>query len=184
MSEKFEYKNNYDPSILVSIPRSIQRTQNKIKIIFTGFDIWNAFEFSWLNTKGKPEVRILRIAYSSDSINIVESKSLKYYLNSFAMSKFINETEVIGIIKKDLSNILNTPFIEIQALPYNKTLSFSKIPDNMLLDNLDINGFIRVIYLSNINKSALFWPFPEFEWLQFLNSYHSAYSPGAHFYQL
>ena len=132
-------KTSYDPSLLFSISRESQREKNKTyKIEFNGYDIWNAYELSWLNKKGRPETRIARIIYSSDSKNIVESKSLKLYLTSFCMTKFIDEKEVTNIIKEDLSKILKTPFIEVFLYHYTKKIKYSKIPKKLLLDELDI----------------------------------------------
>ena len=58
---------------------------------FEGCDIWNAFEVSWLNSKGKPVVRIMQFRIDANSLNIIESKSFKLYLNSFNNTKFDNE---------------------------------------------------------------------------------------------
>ena len=66
-------------------------------------DIWHAYEFSYLNSKGLPVCRILRFAYSAQTPCIVESKSVKLYLFGFSMEQFENDTIVQDIIRKDLS---------------------------------------------------------------------------------
>ncbi len=131
-------KNKYNPSILFPISRKILREKNKININFTGFDIWNCYEFSYLNKNGKPENKIIRIIYPYSSENIVESKSLKLYLFSFTMTKFKNEEEVIKIIRMDLMRILKTDSIEISVLNYDNKIKYFIIPKDKLLDNINI----------------------------------------------
>ena len=139
LGKKTEFKSLYDPELLFSISREDVRKQNNINLIFKGYDVWNVYELSWLDKKGKPEVRIVRIIYSSDSKNIVESKSLKLYLGSFAMTKFENESEAAEKIKKDLSKILETPYLKITLMKYDKhNLRITKIPNKQLLDTLSI----------------------------------------------
>lgn len=78
-----------DPGLLVAVPRDENRRQHKIDDgLFLGFDRWNAYEFSFMLKTGFPVNLMLQILYSSDSPNIVESKSLKLYLNSFNLVKF------------------------------------------------------------------------------------------------
>jgi len=134
LGKKIKVITEYDPALLFSIPREIQRKKNKITADFKGFDIWNIYELSWLNLNGKPECRILQMIYSCDSQNIVESKSLKLYLYSFSMTKFINEADVKKVIINDLKKVLNEEPI-INLYNYNKKISYSKIPAGRLLDN-------------------------------------------------
>ena len=78
LGKKIKTISIYNPKLLFPIPRKEYREKINIRdIYFNGYDIWNAYELSWLNNYGKPEVRILQITYSYDSDNIVESKSLK-----------------------------------------------------------------------------------------------------------
>lgn len=77
-----------DPSLLVGVPRVLNRTAYGIdeeNLPFEGSDTWNCYEFSTLANNGFPVSGLMRIVYPSDSPNIVESKSLKLYLNSFNM---------------------------------------------------------------------------------------------------
>lgn len=110
----------YDPSLIVPIPRIDNRKKYNIdddKLPFKGFDVWHAYEFSVLTENGVPITRVLKIKYNCDSKFIVESKSLKLYLNSFNMSKFgktIPECLNIckNLIEKDLSDKL---LVKVQA---------------------------------------------------------------------
>ena len=106
----------YDASVLFRIPRSENRTQYGISessLPFVGFDVWNCYELSFLTNNGLPVCRMLKLIYTSSSTYLVESKSLKLYLNSFNMCSFgdsISESEinVKAIIERDLSKILET----------------------------------------------------------------------------
>jgi 7-cyano-7-deazaguanine reductase len=79
-----------DSSLLVPIPRYLNRTQYNIddsNLPFVGVDTWNSYEFSCLLNNGFPISGWLRWSYYSDTPNIIESKSVKLYLNSFNMVK-------------------------------------------------------------------------------------------------
>ncbi|NBZ99951.1 MAG: NADPH-dependent 7-cyano-7-deazaguanine reductase QueF, partial [Betaproteobacteria bacterium] len=79
------YVDQYDASLLFPIPRSVKREELGIQgaPIFFGADLWTAFELSWLNLKGKPQVALAHITVPAESTHIIESKSFKLYLNSF-----------------------------------------------------------------------------------------------------
>lgn len=100
-----------DKSLLVGVPRVLNRTQYDIKeddLPFVGTDAWNAYEFSTLLDNGFPVSGVLKLTYPADSVNIVESKSIKLYLNSFNMMKNGKTVEqvrknVIDQVRKDLT---------------------------------------------------------------------------------
>jgi 7-cyano-7-deazaguanine reductase len=102
------YVDKYDASLLYPIPRADKRFE--IGIVgaptFFGADLWTAFELSWLNPRGKPQVAIAHIIVPCDSINIVESKSFKLYLNSFNSTIFTDFAAVSACIKADLNAAL------------------------------------------------------------------------------
>lgn len=106
LGKKSEYKTNYDKNLLFPIPRQIKRDELGLKpdiSYFKGYDLWNAYEVSWLNLKGRPEVRIVKFIIDSDSTNIIESKSFKLYLNSFNNYHFDSEAMVLSVLKADIS---------------------------------------------------------------------------------
>lgn len=100
------YVNTYSPQLLYPIARKIKRDELLIptQLPFHGVDIWNAYEVSWLNTKGKPVIAMVEIIIPCDSTHIVESKSLKLYLNSFNQSSFQGIGQVKELIIQDISN--------------------------------------------------------------------------------
>jgi 7-cyano-7-deazaguanine reductase len=69
-----------------------------------GQDIWTGYEFSWLNQKGKPKVAVLRLTVPALSSHIVESKSMKLYLNGFAQTRFDSVSAVSERLTKDLGS--------------------------------------------------------------------------------
>lgn len=107
---------NYDPSLLVAIPREENRKQYGLQndnLPFCGWDIWHAYEFSAMTENGIPVTRLMKLKYSCNSEFLVESKSLKLYLNSFNMSRFGQNIEKCleickSKIEKDLSEKLQT----------------------------------------------------------------------------
>lgn len=139
LGKQNHYPDSYCPDLLFPIERKENRQNLAIDAkIFTGYDIWNAYEVSWLNKNGKPQVCLMRLIYSAHSDYIVESKSLKLYLFSFSMTKFNSEEEVMETIKKDLQIILGTSFIKIFFLPPDTTFRYTTFNENQVIDNLNI----------------------------------------------
>lgn len=106
LGQKTEYASQYDRTLLQPVPRALNRdglgiTQNQPFTI--GADIWTAYEISWLNEKGLPQVAIADIYLDYQSQNLIESKSFKLYLNSFNQSKFANFNAVQQTMQRDLS---------------------------------------------------------------------------------
>ncbi len=100
-----DYSDKYAPELLCPIPRADSRARLALSDDppFHGSDIWNAWELTWLETTGRPSVATAEIIVPADSPNIIESKSLKLYLNSFAMSTFSSSSEVARTVAQDLS---------------------------------------------------------------------------------
>ena len=99
------YPDQYDPSLLFPVARQLKRDELGLNdnLPFHGSDFWNAYEMSWLNIKGKPQVAIGVFEFSHDTINIVESKSFKLYLNSYNQTRFKSWDAVLENLQQDLS---------------------------------------------------------------------------------
>ena len=99
------YVDQYDASLLFPIPRAGKRAEIGITgaAPFFGADMWTAFELSWLNTRGKPQVALVHFTIPCESPNIVESKSFKLYLNSFNNTRFADAAEVLERLRTDIS---------------------------------------------------------------------------------
>jgi 7-cyano-7-deazaguanine reductase len=99
------YVDHYDASLLFPIARAGKRAEIGIggSAPFFGADMWTAFELSWLNLRGKPQLALAHFTVPCETPNIVESKSFKLYLNSFNNTKFGSSDEVKARLRADLS---------------------------------------------------------------------------------
>ena len=115
-----DYPHEYDPSLLFPIARSLGRDALGIRddaLPFAGFDRWHAYELSWLDARGKPRVATATFTVPADSPNLVESKSLKLYLNSFNASRFASDDAVREAIERDLSHAAGAAVAVAFGLP-------------------------------------------------------------------
>jgi 7-cyano-7-deazaguanine reductase len=116
LGQKVEYPSSYSPQILVAVPRQLNRQQYDIldnQLPFTGGDVWHAWEAGFMTLKGMPVCGVLKIIYPAASKCIVESKSLKLYLNSFNMERMgetINDgiQQYVKTVRDDLEKLLDT----------------------------------------------------------------------------
>lgn len=142
LGQASQYPDQYDPGLLYQIPRSENRLKLNIKqdqaLPFVGVDIWNAFELSWLNAKGKPQIALAEFQIPADSPNMIESKSFKLYLNSLNNARFADEQEVRERLIKDLSGAAGSKITA--RLQANETIAKRGIQEmgGVLLDRLDI----------------------------------------------
>ena len=99
------YLDQYDASLLFPIARAAKRAEIGMTgaLPFLGADMWTAFELSWLNLRGKPQVALARFTVPCESPNIIESKSFKLYLNSFNNTRFADVDAVKARLRADLS---------------------------------------------------------------------------------
>ena len=99
------YVDQYDASLLFPIARAAKRAEIGIAGTppFFGADLWTAFELSWLNQRGKPQVALAHVTVPCETRNIVESKSFKLYLNSFNNTRFADAAQVQARIRADIS---------------------------------------------------------------------------------
>ena len=136
------YRTDYAPELLFPIPRQGKRDEIGLAagstLPFFGVDIWNAYEISWLNQRGKPQVAIARITVPADSPNIVESKSFKLYLNSFNQTRLDSVVALKTLLQQDLSKAVGaTVHITLTQPEEFGMLSMGEL-DGLLLDRLDI----------------------------------------------
>jgi len=99
------YIDQYDASLLFPIPRAGKRIEIGIDgaAPFFGADMWTAFEVSWLNARGKPQVALAHFTVPCETLNIIESKSFKLYLNSFNNTQFASADDVKTRLRADIS---------------------------------------------------------------------------------
>ena len=111
LGQSVSYPAQYDPGLLFPIPRAHNRASLNVSdaLPFTGADIWNAYELSWLNPKGKPQVAMATFTVPAESPNIVESKSFKLYLNSYNQDRVGDAGTVRQRLVADLSAAAGAP---------------------------------------------------------------------------
>ncbi|RLU02565.1 MAG: NADPH-dependent 7-cyano-7-deazaguanine reductase QueF [Ketobacter sp.] len=142
LGQTSSYPDQYDPKQLHPIPRELGRSEIGVTepLPFFGEDIWNAYELSWLNAKGKPMVAMMEMRVPATSPNIVESKSLKLYLGSFNQWVVESAEELQAIIRRDVSATVGVD-ISVSLLPLQQQGSFAvqSLPGRCL-DDLDVDA--------------------------------------------
>ncbi len=127
-----DYPREYDASLLFPIPRVLGRSAIGIDaaaLPFTGCDRWHAYELSWLDAQGKPRVATATFEVPADSPHLVESKSLKLYLNSFNATRFENDEDVRARIADDLGRAAGAPVAVAFGLPAIDAVAGESIDD-------------------------------------------------------
>jgi 7-cyano-7-deazaguanine reductase len=161
------YADQYDATLLFPIARAGKRAEIGIAAAsstptntapFFGADLWTAFELSWLNLRGKPQVALAHFTVPCETTNIIESKSLKLYLNSFNNTRFADVEVVKTRLRTDLSetvwrnvdattvttNTVTTPATQSGSIGVRILLPelFDREPvyelDGLSLDRLDV----------------------------------------------
>jgi 7-cyano-7-deazaguanine reductase len=136
------YRDTYAPELLFPISRQGKRCELGLRadsLPFTGEDVWNAYELSWLDLRGKPVVALARFRVPASSPNLIESKSLKLYLNAFNQERMSGADAVCTVIEKDLSAAAGEA-VRVEILPLNvrPERRFAD-PTGFCLDDLDID---------------------------------------------
>jgi 7-cyano-7-deazaguanine reductase len=141
LGEQVTYPGQYDPSCLYPIPRLAGRESLGIglELPFSGVDIWNAYELSCLNDKGKPLVACAEFRLPADSPNIIESKSFKLYLNSFNQTRLSGFDAMAQILMQDLSLAAGADVQVVIHSPDSWGSSYGiKSSEGECIDDLDI----------------------------------------------
>ena len=141
------YADRYDPSLLFPVARAIQRAEIGLsdRVPFMGADLWTAFEVSWLNPRGKPQVALAHITVPCETPNMVESKSFKLYLNSFNQQVFDSADQVLLCLRRDLSEAVWRGSVQQGQvgvrlrLPSEWANEKVGVPDGLSLDRLDVD---------------------------------------------
>lgn len=135
LGEKRGYESTYSPGLLHPIPREDNRRILGLgaQLPFQGEDIWNAYELTWLDDNGKPRVATAEFRVPADSPNIIESKSMKLYLNSLSMTRYKAADDVKATIAADLSSAGRAP-IMVRLNPLTDTATLSELPGTRIDD--------------------------------------------------
>ena len=141
------YVDQYDASLLFPIPRAGKRAEIGLSasLPFLGADLWTAFELSWLNSRGKPQVALAHFTIPCETVNIIESKSFKLYLNSFNNTHFPDAAAVLAQLRADVNEAawrgaVVQSSVGVKLIP---TEHFDREPvhelDGLSLDRLDVD---------------------------------------------
>lgn len=139
LGKKTVYIETYSPELLFPVSRNLARDRLKLDSIpFKGWDKWNGYEISFLNKKGKPVIALAEFTFPCTTENIVESKSLKLYLNSFNASAFDSLEEVQEIMEQDISSAIKGEVsVKLFPLASLKEKELRELPGTCI-DDLDI----------------------------------------------
>ncbi len=142
LGKHVSYRDDYAPELLFPISRSGKRAEIGIDdahpLPFHGEDLWNAYELSWLGPRGKPVVALAEFRVPAHSPRLIESKSLKLYLNSFNQHVFAAPEAVREIIAHDLSAAAGAPVGVLLTPLSDRPPRRIGYPEGTLLDTLDI----------------------------------------------
>ncbi len=120
LGREVAYPDRYDPSLLFPIPRAQARGEigvDAAALPFIGHDRWHAYELSWLDRGGKPVVATATLSVPATSPQLIESKSLKLYLNSLNAQRFDDAERVRETMRADLSAAAGAPVEVAFGLP-------------------------------------------------------------------
>jgi 7-cyano-7-deazaguanine reductase len=131
------YPEQYSPELLYAIARTGNRGAlgHGDELPFHGTDIWNAWELTWLDSDGLPQVGTAEIRVPASSPNIIESKSLKLYLNSFAMTPYTSTSDVAETIEQDLGEAAGADVdVRVQRPSETDAMANAQLPGDSLDD--------------------------------------------------
>ncbi len=137
LGEKTDYPDRYAPDLLQPIPRRENRLSLGIgdELPFRGVDLWNAWEITWLDRRGKPAAAVGRVRVPADSPCLFESKSLKLYLNSFAMTPFESMDDVRATVARDLSRVAEAAIeVELSNPDTVRSAGIAELPGTCIDD--------------------------------------------------
>ena len=142
LGKRVAYRDDYAPELLFPVARQGERDRLDIRgevLPFVGEDLWNAYELSWLNAYGKPVAALGRFRFPAESPNLVESKSLKLYLNSFNQSRMESVDAVRAVIARDLAAAAGAN-VAVEVMPLSARLARQfDMPAGVCLDELDVD---------------------------------------------
>ncbi len=141
LGKRTSYPQEYSPSLLAGIPREEGRRALGLtgSLPFTGVDVWNAHELSWLDPKGKPVVATAELWVPASSPRIVESKSLKLYLGSLNGARHESESAVRQVIAADLRDVVGAELeVRLAPAPHEALPQTVDVPAGVCIDDADV----------------------------------------------
>lgn len=139
LGQKTDYVAEYCPQLLQPVPRQLNRDALNLAghLPFHGEDLWTMYELSWLNSKGKPVVAVGEVRIDAGSVNLIESKSFKLYLNSFNQTRFADLATVRHTLEQDLGKCAEGS-IKVTLYPLAEAAHHISTFPGDCIDDLDI----------------------------------------------
>ena len=140
LGKAVDYGHSYDPSLLFPIARAAQRAALGLgeELPFVGVDFWNAYELSWLDGRGKPRVALAEFRVPAASPNIIESKSFKLYLGSYAQSRLGDTDALRAQLIGDLSEAAGAPVSVVLTPAASANAALIETLEGDLIDDLPL----------------------------------------------
>lgn len=140
LGRKTGFPQRYAREVLCPLPRADNRKTLGLErpLPFRGVDIWNAYELTWLGPGGKPVVAGASFRIDAASRNLIESKSLKLYLNSLAMERFASTDDVASLVSSDLSEVAESEVRVRISTPSALTIAGLGDLPGECIDDLDV----------------------------------------------
>ncbi len=140
LGKAVEYGAEYDPSLLFPIARATQRAALGLsaELPFVGVDFWNAYELGWLDGRGKPRVALAEFRVQASSPNIIESKSFKLYLGSYAQARFADTDTLRAQLVRDLSEASGAPVSVVLTPASSNNAALIETLEGDLIDDLPL----------------------------------------------
>lgn len=140
LGKSVAYDADYDPGLLFPLARAPGRValQLPAQVAMYGWDIWNAYELSWLDTSGMPRVAWAEFWIPADSPHIVESKSFKLYLNSLNQHRFGTPAQLRKVLERDLAHCLDAPLEVHLHLPDSWAALALREPVGRCIDDIPV----------------------------------------------
>lgn len=134
------YATDYDPSLLFPIARASQRALLGLgdELPFVGVDFWNAYELGWLDGRGKPRVALAEFRVPAASPNLIESKSFKLYLGSYAQARFGDTDTLRAQMIRDLSQAAGAAVSVVLTPAASSNAALIETLEGDLIDDLPI----------------------------------------------
>lgn len=139
LGQPSQYVDAYQPALLYRLDRAPARDALGMgqALPFDGEDVWHGYEFSWLNSQGKPQVGGIRLRVPATSPRMVESKSVKLYLNAFAQSSFASAQAVQNALREDLTDAVGAE-VGVELLDLNDLPAAADILPGACIDDLEL----------------------------------------------
>ncbi|SFR42742.1 7-cyano-7-deazaguanine reductase [Marinobacter daqiaonensis] len=145
LGKSSDYPERYAPELLFPVPRDDNRRRIALddgRWPWFGEDLWQAWELSWLRPSGVPEVAWGTFRLPAASPSLIESKSLKLYLNSLNQEVYSSHGQVRETIERDLASACGAA-ASVMLYSVDRGMTAAGRPEGaILIDDEPVDGVI------------------------------------------